>query len=438
MSLHIDHLGELSYQPVGVWQQRADALLCDHLAYLATASPFYRQRFSDLHLDPAGIRTVADLADLPLFTTKRDLEAHNDAFLAVGSHDVVDLCQTSGTTGRPVSLLQTRQDLERLAINEEVALRTAGLSGEDRVLLACTVDRCFMAGLAYFLGVSRLGALAIRIGASPVATMAEAIRMHRPTAMIAVPTVVAAVARHFASQDVDPASLGIRRIVCIGEPIRDGSLQLSRLGRLLAEAWGAEVLGTYASTEMATSFTDCPHGSGGHLIPDLVALELIGEDDRPVAPGELGEIVATPLQVTGMPLLRLRTGDMARLAVAPCACGRTTPRLGPIVGRKHQMLKLRGTTVYPPAIAAALQEIDEVQNYYIEVDCDFALADQVTVTVGLRSGASLAATTIAESIGNRIRVKPQVVIAPAHEVEARTRPPGRRKPVTFFDHRQKR
>ncbi|MBT7298372.1 MAG: AMP-binding protein [Victivallales bacterium] len=262
--------------------------------------------------------------------------------------------------------------------------------------------------------------------------------MHRPTAMIAVPTVVAAVARHFASQDVDPASLGIRRIVCIGEPIRDGSLQLSRLGRLLAEAWGCEILGTYASTEMATSFTDCPHGSGGHLIPDLVALELIGEDDRPVAPGELGEIVATPLQVTGMPLLRLRTGDMARLAVAPCACGRTTPRLGPIVGRKHQMLKLRGTTVYPPAIAAALQEIDEVQNYYIEVDCDFALADQVTVTVGLRSGASLAATTIAESIGNRIRVKPQVVIAPAHEVEARTRPPGRRKPVTFFDHRQER
>jgi phenylacetate-CoA ligase len=436
MSLRIDTSDQLCRQPVPVWQEHCDALLRDHLAYLATASPFYRQRFADLGIDPRAIRAVADLAALPLFTAKQDLETHNDAFLAAGPQAVVDLCQTSGTTGQAVGLLQTRQDLERLAINEEVSLRIAGLTAGDRVLLACTIDRCFMAGLAYFLGVSRLGALAIRIGAAPVATTADAVRLHRPTAMITVPTAAEAVARHLRSQGVDPATLGVRRIVCIGEPVRDGLLRLSHLGQALAEAWGAQILGTYASTEMAASFTDCCHGGGGHLIPDLVAIEIIGDDDRPVAPGELGEVVATPLQVTGMPLLRLRTGDMARLDVSPCPCGRTTPRLGPIVGRKHQMLKLRGTTVYPPAIFAALQEIDEVQNYYLEVDSEFDLADRATVTVGLRPGAALSEATIADRVGSRIRVRLQVRIAPASEVEARIRPPGKRKPVVFFDHRR--
>ena len=93
-------------------------------------------------------------------------------------------------------------------------------------------------------------------------------------------------------------------------------------------------------------------------------------------------MVATPLQVSGMPLVRFRTGDIATLHAAPCACGRTSPRLGPVLGRKSQMLKVKGTTVYPPAIFAVLQEIPAVRGYYVEVRDTFELSDRVTVTVG--------------------------------------------------------
>ena len=113
------------------------------------------------------------------------------------------------------------------------------------------------------------------------------------------------------------------------------------------------MLGTYASTEMATSFADCTFGTGGHLLPDLMVVEIVDDAGPPLPPGEPGEVVATPLQVSGMPLVRFRTGDIATLHAAPCPCGRTSPRLGPVIGRKSQMLKVKGTTVYPPAIFAA-------------------------------------------------------------------------------------
>jgi phenylacetate-CoA ligase len=100
------------------------------------------------------VRTVDVGTRLP-FTTKRDLEARGADFLAAPSGEVVDVCESSGTTGLPVSMLQTRADLERLAYNEESCFRAAGISPGERVLVAAALDRCFMAGLAYFLGQGR-------------------------------------------------------------------------------------------------------------------------------------------------------------------------------------------------------------------------------------------------------------------------------------------
>lgn len=385
------------------------------------------------------MRTPADLAQLP-FTTKHDLEERGQDFLAVPGHDVVDVCESSGTTGLPVTLLQTRADLERLAYNEESSFKAAGISPGERVLVAAALDRCFMAGLAYFLGLTRLGAVAIRGGSGSVAFLAELVLRHRPTAMVGVPTLLAAVGEALAARGVEPSTAGVSRIICIGEPVRREDLSLSALGQRLVALWGAAVLGTYASTEMATSFADCTAGRGGHLLPDLMVVEIVDEQGHPVPPGEPGEVVATPLQVSGMPLVRFRTGDIATLHAAPCACGRTSPRLGPVTGRKSQMLKVKGTTVYPPAIFAALQEIPGVQGYFVEVRDTFELSDRITVTVGATGAAGTALTPelVAERIAVRTRVKPEIVIVTPEQIVARTIRADKRKPITFFDLREKR
>ena len=411
-------------------------LLQRHVRYCYERSAFYRARFDHLGLSVEDIRDVTDLSRLP-FTTKTDLAEHGDALLCVEPHHVVDICQTSGTTGAPIALLQTEQDLQRLAYNEHSCFAAAGLTAADRVIIACAMGRCFMAGLAYFEGLRRMGATAIRIGAGRPTILADAIRVHKPSAIVGVPSNLLQTGKLLRSRGIEPSQLGVARLIGIGEPVREADLSLSALGRRLEDLWHAQMLGTYASTEMATSFAECDHGSGGgHVLADLIVVEIVDEAGHPAAPGKPGEVVATPLQVTGMPLLRLKTGDIATLLPEPCACGRNTPRIGPVLGRKAQMLKVQGTTLYPAAVFAALQEIEQVRNYYLEIYQDYELSDRPRVVVGLEQDATVTQEQIAARICGRVRVTLEVATATPEEVAKRTLVENRRKPVQVFDHRK--
>jgi phenylacetate-CoA ligase len=412
---------------------RQDELLARHVGYLVGHSPFYRDMFDGLGLLPEDISCVRDLDRVP-FTCKSDLESRYGEFLAVEQQEIVDLCLTSGTTGKMVAMLQSAGDLERLAYNEELSFRAAGFNSADRVLVAVAIDRCFMAGLAYFLGLTRIKAAVLRGGSGNAALAAELIKNFHPTALVGVPSLLINVAARLEQEGIAPSGLGIKRIVCIGEPVREQDFSLSPLGARLAKLWGASIFGTYASTEMATSFTDCAEGVGGHLLPELMVVEIVDENGAPVPAGDFGEVVATPLGVTGMPLLRFKTGDIAALHTGPCACGRNTPRLGPVIGRKSQMLKCLGTTVYPPAIVTVLQGMSGVCGHYIEVENEFALSDRIRVVVG-SNDAALCASAVAERIAAVIRVKPEVMIVSPEEILKVTIRDDKRKPVVFFDKR---
>ncbi|MBJ6748734.1 phenylacetate--CoA ligase family protein [Geomonas anaerohicana] len=424
---------ELARMDAAAIAARQEELLRRHVQHCAQHSPFYRTMLRDLAIEPGEIRTLADLARLPL-TEKRHLEECHADFLAVAQDEVTDVCLTSGTTGKPIAMLQSNADLERLAYNEEISFRGVGITSSDRVLVAAAIDRCFMAGLAYFMGLTRIGATVIRGGSSSTALLVELIKNCRPSAIIAVPTLLLALAKKLEQEGLSPAEVGVTRLICIGEPVRTPDFALSPLGERLFQAWGCQIFGTYASTEMATSFTDCEAGLGGHLHPDLIAVEIVDEEGHPVPDGTPGEVIATPLGVSAMPLLRFRTGDIATLHREPCACGRNTPRIGPVVGRKSQMLKYRGTTVYPPAIATVLQGMSGVQGFYIEAESEFALSDCIRVVVGA-ADPSLTAAQVAKKIAAAIRVSPEVVLVSPEEVLRVTVQEDKRKPVLFFDRR---
>lgn len=410
------------------------SLLQHHLSYLQQASPYYQELFQQHDLSAVEISSLADLTKFPL-TSKADLAGSNRKFLAVAEEQVVDICQTSGTTGEPVTIWQTEADLQRLARNEQLSFMAAGITRSDRVLIGAALDRVFMAGLAYFLGLRRIGATVIRAGSGQPALVAELIRQQRPNVLIGVPSLLLLVARQFQERGEDLAQLGIDKLICIGEPIRNENLSLSPLGEALQKSWSAQILGTYASTEMATSFADCTIGCGGHLLPELIVVEILDDLGNPVACGEAGEVIVTPLGIKGTPLLRYRTGDIARLHPDPCRCGSQTPRLGPILGRRTQMLKCRGTTLFPAAISSAIQEMSAIEGYYLEVHSDFDLSDQLRVVVGCRD-LSLSSATIAELIAAKTRVKPEVIIVSPEEIRKKTIRPELRKPVTFFDCRK--
>lgn len=410
---------------------KRDTLLQNHLAHCLVRSPFYRERLAGL--DPKRI-TCETIAELPL-TSKDDISAHNDAFFAVEPEQIADIVFSSGTTGRPVKIVYTENDLQRLAENERRSLAACGLTAEDTVLLTCTMDRCFIAGLAYFLGVRALGAAAVRNGLGSLESHADILLRTGPTAVIGVSTFLRKLAGFLIGQGIHLNDLPVRRLICIGEPLRDARLAPLKVAADLEALWHARVYSTYASSETITSFCECEAQQGGHLLDDLAVVEIVDEQGRVLPAGKTGEVVVTPLRIEGTPLIRFQTGDISFLQNEPCRCGRPTPRLGPILGRRRQMMKFHGTTLYPQALFNALDEIELLSDYYIEVENQSELSDTVRVVFSVHNDAP-APAGMADRLQARLRVTPELVLQSESRVRARVFSPGSRKPVRFFDRRK--
>ncbi len=405
--------------------------LLEHVNYCLTKSPFYSKLYGNT---TPKITSLTDISKLG-FTTKDDLLKHNNEFLAVPEGEIVDTCFTSATVGTtPVNFLLTKSDLDRLAHNEQAAFRISGVTKEDTVAICCALERGFMAGLAYFIGGVQLGAHMIRVGASGSQHIWNLIKTYNPTTIIGVPSVLANVAVDAIKDGEDPASLKVARILAIGEPIRDKNLQLLSSMKRVEEMWNAPIYSTYASTEMASSFNECPHRQGGHLRPELIYVEIIDEQGNPVNDGEVGEVVVTPLGVQGMPLMRFKTGDMSFIISEKCSCGRTTKRIGPVLGRKAQLLKYRGTNVYPNAIVSIVEANPDFCGCYVEAyTADFGEERVVAVVVNATPNYDL--DKLKEEFRAGLRVVPELKVVDKEEFQNKTQPAGKRKRQIFFDMR---
>jgi len=407
-----------------------NSLLKNHLDYISHNSPYYRRVLKGIALNRI---TLDEISRLP-FTDKSVFENHNDELLSVPVSKIVDIVLSSGTTGKPTRIMYTENDLQRLAYNEEISFAGCGITSDDVVLLTCTIDRCFVAGLAYFLGIMALGAAAVRNGLNSFESHLEIIQRMKPTVIVGVPSFMHKLGLFLRSNGLEPRDNNVTKLVCIGEPLRDQDLSLTKIGMYLEEMWGAKVFSTYASSETVTSFCECSAQKGGHLHPELAIVEIVNDAGEVLPDGETGEVVVTTFFIEGMPLLRFRTGDMSFLINEPCRCGRFSPRLGPILGRKKQMIKYRGTTLYPQAVYSVLDGIPEVTEYYVTVSSDFELSDALKVYVSVGNN-SCSAERIMDKLQAHLRVRPEVVISGKDEIQRQLFSGNSRKAMRFIDMR---
>lgn len=404
------------------------------LDWLGSRSPFYSRMFRHAGLEDFRLQQLSDIEKIP-FTTKEDLQQYNQDFMCVAAEDVIDLLTTSGTAGSPVTFALTDHDLDRLAYNEAISFACAGLDKKSVVQLMTTIDRRFMAGLAYFLGLRKLGAAVIRVGPGAPELQWESILRFSPDTIIAVPSFILKLIDFAEANGIDHRKSSVRKAVCIGEPLRNADFTPNTLGRKILSRWDLRLFSTYASTEMAAAFTECGYGLGGHAHPELIYTEIVDENGHVLPEGQQGEVCITTLGTEGMPLLRFRSGDIAALHHSPCECGRTTARLGPVIGRKNQMIKYKGTTLYPPALFDILDEIPGVENYIVEVSTGELGTDTITARIGCSAADPVLEQKIRDHFSSRIRVVPQLVFQQVSEVYAMQWPPMARKAVKFFDRR---
>jgi phenylacetate-CoA ligase len=422
---------DLAFKSPDVIYKTQEDLLRRHLRHIFANSPYYRDRLNGIDIDSFGLDC---LSQLPL-TDKSDFSKNNNQFQAVSNKYVADMSFSSGTTGQPTKFVYTQNDLDRLAYNEEQAFRGCGFTDEDIVLLTCTMDRCFIAGLAYFSGPKALGATMIRNGQSTLASHAEIIKRVSPTAVVGVPSFLLKLGNYITSQGFNLADHSIKRMVCIGEPLRDRDLNFLAVGRELERIWGAKVYSTYAATETITAFCECQYQQGGHYSADLGIVEIVDDAGKNVSQGEIGEVVVTPLQMEGMPMIRYKTGDISFIAGTSCSCGRNTGRLGPILGRRKQMMKIRGTSIYPQSVQAVLDGLPQVKEYYLRVCNNESYSEQLTVYVSL-DGDPLAGSDVLQVLQARLRFKPEFVVVSIEEIRKVVYNPESRKPIRFIDERK--
>lgn len=425
---------EIEYRPLPEIKKFQEQELAKMLAYINANSPYYRQLFEREKINPNKITSLDDLRHLPI-TTKENLQRFNSDFICVERSKIIDYITTSGTLSDPTTFAMTDRDLERLAYNEAVSFTCAGGKPGDIFQLMTTIDKRFMAGLAYFLGIRKMGASVIRVGNGIPELQWDTINRICPNAIICVPSFILKIIRYAEEHGIDYKNSSIRKAVCIGENLRESNFSLNLLGKKIKEKWDIELFSTYASTEMGTTFCECAAGKGGHHHPELIICELLDEHDHVVAEGNMGELTITTLGVEGMPLLRFKTGDICQFHYEPCACGRTSMRISPIIGRKNQMIKLKGTTLYPASIFDVLDNVDYVENYVVEVTSNEIGTDNVAVIVGCKTQSDDIIKDLKDRFRAKLRVAPDVSFDDIDTIKRITMPEAKRKPVKFIDKR---
>ncbi|WP_411813127.1 phenylacetate--CoA ligase family protein [Chryseobacterium scophthalmum] len=416
-------------QDIKIFQEEK---LQELLQYLEANSPFYQKLFKENNIQISDIQTLEDLQKIPT-TSKNDIQQNNDDFFCIPQNQIVDYSTTSGTLGDPVTFGLSDNDLERLAYNEAISFACAGIQKGDVVQMITTIDKRFMAGLAYFLGLRKMGASVVRMGPGIPELQWDSIFRYKPKYLITVPSFLLKMIDYAEKHEIDYKNSSVFGAVCIGESIKNQDFTDNILSQKIKEKWNIQLYSTYASTEMSTAFTECEHQIGGHQHPELIITEILDDEGNPVKDGESGELTITTLGVEALPLLRFKTGDLVKAHSEPCKCGRSTMRLGPVVGRKQQMIKYKGTTLYPPAMNDILNDFEGILCYQIVIQSNEIGLDEIIIKLSTEREEESFEGEVRDHFRAKLRVSPKIEMLDFDVLSKTVFNPNSRKPITFID-----
>ncbi len=395
---------------------------------------FYRKRLDEAGVTPDSIRSLDDLERIP-FTTKDDLRSQYPLGLViVPRKDLVRMHCSSGTTGTPVAIAHTQNDLNTWADLMARCMHMVGVRADD-VFQNMSGYGLFTGGLGIHAGAERLGCMTIPAGAGNTARQIKLMMDFKTTVAHILPSYAIILGERLREMGVDPATVPLR-IACVGaEPYTDA------FRRRIEDLFDMKVYNSYGLSEMngpSVGF-ECPAQNGLHVWEDAYIMEVVDpQTGKRVKPGEVGELVMTTLVRESMPILRYRTRDLTRLIPGECACGRLHARMDRILGRSDDMFICKGVNIYPQQIEAVLMRFKEVgRNYLIILDND-NVGDVLRVQVEVREESFVEDMRQLRDLQSRIAhdLKDEILLTPRVElVESNSLPVSEGKAVRFRDQR---
>ena len=372
----------------------------------------YKKRFKEQGIKPEDIKTLEDVKKLP-FTTKDDLRENAPfGLMATSLDNSIELHASSGTTGIPITVCYTPNDIE---VWSEVMARCLSMSGLTKkdIFQNPIPYGTFTGAFGFHYGAQKVGAMVIPSGKGQSERQIKLMQYYKSTFMSGVASYALRLGQVAQEIGVDPKKLEIRNGLFGAEMFTTG------LKKRIIETWDMDVHDIYGLTEMCGPgvSTDCDQHDGLHLWEDHFLIEIIDPKTlEPLGLEEEGEIVLTTLTKEGMPLLRYRTRDIAKLYDQEvCECGRTHIKHSTIKGRSDDMIIIRGTNIFPGQIESVLMKNHDVGGNWRMVLSTKRDVDMLTVEVETKKQLSIVdVENLAKKLQNDI--KSVIVFTPKIEV----------------------
>ncbi len=352
------------------------------------------------------LKTIEDFKFLP-FSDKTDIQEGYPLGLAVVPEDkIVRIHTTSGTTGKPVVIPYTANDIKDWSVLMERCLRLAGLTNKDRVQITPGFG-LWTAGSGFQYGIERIGAMAIPTGPGNTIRQIQIMKDFKTTVLVATSSYALMLSEKI-NMEEDKSKLQLRKGIfgseCWGKKTRDTIC--NNLGIITYDIYGlTEVYGPGIGIS-------CSQNHGIHYWDDYIFIEIIDPVTlEPLSDGEWGEVVITTLRKEGAPLIRYRTHDISRILPESCQCGSVFPRIDVIRGRTDDMIKIKGVNFYPSQIEEIIEKFPEILGeYQIKLD-RIDNIDSIQLCVELKENSCVEriekniAEKIKSSIGINLTVK---------------------------------
>ena len=392
------------------FQERKFRLLLEKLA----ANPFYRRKLRAAE-DGAPVAGLADLGRIAL-TSKSELVESQRQHPPFGEMTTYPLSHyryfhtTSGTSGKPLTWLDTAEDWESWVRGWGYVYRGAGVTRDDVVFLAYSFGP-YISHWAAMDGARAVGALCISGAGMNSLQRLQMMLSQRATVLVCTPTYALRLAEVARENGIELASSAVRISIHAGEP----GASVPQVRRCIEEAWGASCFDHAGATEVGAWGFECRARSGAlHLNEAEFIFEVIDPGTGAAVEEGQGELVITALGRTGMPALRYRTGDLVDLTCEPCPCGRSFRRIkGGVIGRADDMLIVRGVNIYPSAIDDVVRSVSEIVEYEVEIRRRNGMDD---LLMKLEIAAGCPAERIQNALIDAIRARLNIRISTEHAV----------------------
>lgn len=324
---------------------------------LKERSAFYAQKFADIDL--SFVQSQNDFEQLP-FSEKDDLrEAYPLGLAAVPPEDIVRIHSSSGTTGTPVIIPYTAQDVDDWATMFARCYEMVGITSEDRIHITPGYG-LWTAGIGFQAGAEKLGAMAVPMGPGNTDKQLKMMQDLQSSVLCATSSYALLLAEEIAER-------GIRDSLALSKGVIGSERWGEKMRNRIANELGVELYDIYGLTEIYGPGIgiSCNEEAGMHYWDDYLYFEVIDPKTHEVVPdGEVGELVITTLRKEGAPLIRYRTHDLTRIIPGQCKCGSHYPRIDTLVGRTDDMVKVKGVNIFPAQIEEVIQFVDGASSEY--------------------------------------------------------------------------